>query len=89
MVDLVEACVAGLHAREIYPRNHFSVHHKEQAVTCQKFRQVGIGVFTRNNLVHCVADGFQPLKLLNLTNHGGLIHVDQHPSPAQNANQVQ
>jgi len=31
---------AGLQPREIDPRNHFSVHHQQQAVTRQKLRQV-------------------------------------------------
>jgi hypothetical protein len=81
--------VAWLQTREIDAPNHFSVHHQEQTITRQKFRKVGIAVLTRDNLVHRVAYGFQPLQLLNLMNHGGLIHIYLRFAFSQHAQKVQ
>ena len=69
-----------------FPRPPFTP--QQQPVPGEKFREIRIVVFTRNNLIHGIADGFQPLKLLNLMNHGGLIHIDVRAAAAQITDQV-
>ena len=65
------------------------MYHQEQAIARQEFRQISIGMLARNNLIHRIVHGFQPLKLLNLMDHGRLIHIEQRMSPAQKSQQVQ
>jgi hypothetical protein len=80
--------IAGLQIGEIYTSDHFAVDHKEQPVAGQKFWQVGVVVFTGNDFVHGVADGFEALELLDLANYRGLIHVEEGTAAAQIAKQV-
>ena len=46
-------------------------------------------MLARNNLIHRIAHGFQPLELLDLANHGRLTYVDLRSPSAQNARQPQ
>ena len=75
--------IARLQSREVDAPNHFSVHNQKQAVTREKFRQVGIVVLALDNRIHRIAYGFQPLELLDLMNDGRLIHGELRGPSAQ------
>ena len=80
--------VAGPQVRKIDAADNFSVHDQQQAIADQKFGQVGIGVLAGNDFVHGIADCFEALELLNLTDHRWLVNVDASPAAMPSADKT-
>ena len=69
--------VVELELAEVDAADDFAVHDEKEAVAHQKLGHVRAVVFAGNDLVHGEADGFEALKLLDLTDDGRLVDVNQ------------
>jgi len=69
--------VGGLQLAKVDAPDDFAMYDEKETIAHQEFRQVRAVVFTGNDFVHGKADGLEALKLLDLTDHGGLVNVDQ------------
>ena len=77
--------VAGLKLRQIQSGDHLAVHHQQQTIAREKFRQDGILALAADNFVHGVADCLEALERPDLADDGGLVHADVNLSATQHA----